>query len=259
MSSVPPASSPSDSIIPDPGPSQQQSQQPQPQQQQPHQQPSLQQQLTPQAAQEPQGPLPAQSESRPQTLPLDLQPSSDPHDPADGPAAHTSSSSTPASAGAPLTNGHGSDASSGAGLVGSDAVSATPLQAAVEPIIGPEPNLQPTQNAQQQQDQPQAQHELEAGLLEDPQQQQQAPWPEDDNGDFKRVKVYELIGSRWVDQGTAFCFGDFQDNEALLVARSEANFNTVILSTTIRSNDVYQRQQGKWLLPFNFFPHWISD
>ncbi|KDQ29679.1 hypothetical protein PLEOSDRAFT_1039040, partial [Pleurotus ostreatus PC15] len=57
--------------------------------------------------------------------------------------------------------------------------------------------------------------------------------------------VYELIGSRWVDQGTAFCFGQFNDetNEALLIARSESNYAEVILSTTIRSNDVYQRQQ----------------
>ena len=70
-------------------------------------------------------------------------------------------------------------------------------------------------------------------------------WSEDESHELKRVKVYELIGSRWVDQGTAFCFGDFQENEALLIARAEADFNHVILSTTIRTNDVYQRQQGK--------------
>lgn len=70
-------------------------------------------------------------------------------------------------------------------------------------------------------------------------------WPEEEGHDLKRVKVYELIGSRWVDQGTAFCFGDFQDNEALLIARAEADFSHVILSTTIRTNDVYQRQQGE--------------
>ncbi|KAH9948743.1 component of IIS longevity pathway SMK-1-domain-containing protein [Amylocystis lapponica] len=68
-------------------------------------------------------------------------------------------------------------------------------------------------------------------------------WSDDDSHELKRVKVYELVGSRWLDQGTAFCFGDFQDNEALLIARAEADFNNVILSTTIRSNDVYQRQQ----------------
>ncbi|KAH9854932.1 DUF625-domain-containing protein [Lenzites betulinus] len=66
---------------------------------------------------------------------------------------------------------------------------------------------------------------------------------EDDSHELKRVKVYELIGSRWVDQGTAFCFGDFQENEALLIARSEEDFNRIILTTTIRANDVYQRQQ----------------
>ncbi|OCH94520.1 DUF625-domain-containing protein [Obba rivulosa] len=68
-------------------------------------------------------------------------------------------------------------------------------------------------------------------------------WTDEDSHDLKRVKVYELIGSRWIDQGTAFCFGDLQDNEALLIARAEVDFNHVILSTTIRSNDVYQRQQ----------------
>ena len=71
-------------------------------------------------------------------------------------------------------------------------------------------------------------------------------WTEDESHELKRVKVYELIGSRWVDQGTAFCFGDFQDNGALLIARAEADFNHVILSTTIRTNDVYQRQQGEF-------------
>ncbi|KAL6307189.1 component of IIS longevity pathway SMK-1-domain-containing protein [Sparassis latifolia] len=68
-------------------------------------------------------------------------------------------------------------------------------------------------------------------------------WSDDESHDLKRVKVYQLIANRWVDQGTAFCFGDFQDNEALLVARAEADFNHIILSTVIRSSDVYQLQQ----------------
>ncbi|KAF8969370.1 component of IIS longevity pathway SMK-1-domain-containing protein [Flammula alnicola] len=61
----------------------------------------------------------------------------------------------------------------------------------------------------------------------------------------RHFSVYELIGSRWIDQGTAFCFGQFSEetNEALLIARSERNYNDIILSTAIRSNDVYQRQQ----------------
>lgn len=71
-------------------------------------------------------------------------------------------------------------------------------------------------------------------------------WVESDEEghDLKRVKVYELIGARWVDQGTAYCFGDFHENEAFLIARSESDFNQVILTTTIHANDVYQRQQG---------------
>jgi hypothetical protein len=60
------------------------------------------------------------------------------------------------------------------------------------------------------------------------------------------LQVYELIGSRWVDQGTAFCFGQFQEetSEAFLVARSEIDYNHVILTTTIRTSDVYQQQAG---------------
>ncbi|KAK1232108.1 Platinum sensitivity protein [Marasmius sp. AFHP31] len=67
--------------------------------------------------------------------------------------------------------------------------------------------------------------------------------------DMKRVKVYQLVGSRWQDHGTAFCYGHFSNDmadgtcEAMLTARSEKNFQDVILTTTIRSTDVYQRQQ----------------
>ncbi|GLB34125.1 putative DUF625-domain-containing protein [Lyophyllum shimeji] len=70
-------------------------------------------------------------------------------------------------------------------------------------------------------------------------------WVPDDDHELKRVKVYELIGARWMDQGTAFCFGQFQEETgaALLIARSETNYNDIILSTVIRGNDVYQRQQ----------------
>ncbi|PPQ68299.1 hypothetical protein CVT25_001387 [Psilocybe cyanescens] len=70
-------------------------------------------------------------------------------------------------------------------------------------------------------------------------------WLPESDHELKRVKVYQLIGSRWMDQGTAFCYGQFSDetSDALLVARSERNANHVILSTAIRSSDVYQRQQ----------------
>lgn len=61
-----------------------------------------------------------------------------------------------------------------------------------------------------------------------------------------RLQVYELINARWIDQGTAFCFGHYDENtgDALLVARAEASYSEVILQTAIRSSDVYQRQQG---------------
>lgn len=70
-------------------------------------------------------------------------------------------------------------------------------------------------------------------------------WIQENEHEMKRVKVYELVGSRWHDRGTAFCFGHFSQDgtEALLTARSERNLQEVVLSTTIRSNDVYQRQQ----------------
>ncbi|KAF8165663.1 component of IIS longevity pathway SMK-1-domain-containing protein [Crassisporium funariophilum] len=82
----------------------------------------------------------------------------------------------------------------------------------------------------------------EAGLMINEEAQE---WIPDADHELKRVKVYELIGSRWIDQGTAFCFGQFQEetNEALLIARSERNYHDIVLSTAIRSNDVYQRQQ----------------
>jgi protein phosphatase 4 regulatory subunit 3 len=57
--------------------------------------------------------------------------------------------------------------------------------------------------------------------------------------------VYELIGQRWVDQGTAFVTGGYDSaaGAASLVARSEADYKHIILQTTIRSSDTYQRQQ----------------
>ncbi|KAH8824742.1 component of IIS longevity pathway SMK-1-domain-containing protein [Flagelloscypha sp. PMI_526] len=70
-------------------------------------------------------------------------------------------------------------------------------------------------------------------------------WLTDANLESKRVKVYELIGSKWEDQGTAFCTGVIQDEtgEAFLVARHETDASQVVLTTGIKPNDVYQRQQ----------------
>ncbi|KAG1752462.1 component of IIS longevity pathway SMK-1-domain-containing protein [Suillus paluster] len=67
----------------------------------------------------------------------------------------------------------------------------------------------------------------------------------DSDPDIKRVKVYKLIGSQWADQGTAFCYGQFENetNQAFLIARSEVHFDKLILTTRIRTTDVYQRQQ----------------
>ncbi|KAG0703908.1 component of IIS longevity pathway SMK-1-domain-containing protein [Suillus ampliporus] len=71
------------------------------------------------------------------------------------------------------------------------------------------------------------------------------PESRDSDPDIKRVKVYKLIGSQWADQGTAFCYGQFENetNQAFLIARSEIHFDKLILTTRIRTTDVYQRQQ----------------
>ena len=54
-----------------------------------------------------------------------------------------------------------------------------------------------------------------------------------------------------MDRGTAFCFGQFSEEtqEAFLIARSERHYDEVMLTTAIRANDVYQRQQGEFRLP----------
>ncbi|KIJ37419.1 hypothetical protein M422DRAFT_231798 [Sphaerobolus stellatus SS14] len=70
-------------------------------------------------------------------------------------------------------------------------------------------------------------------------------WAQDDmDADMRRVKVYELVGQKWTDRGTAFCQGDYDEEarEAKLVARDELT-NEILLQCTIRATDVYQRQQ----------------
>lgn len=96
--------------------------------------------------------------------------------------------------------------------------------------------------------------EVTGGASDDPQQ-----WPEEEGHELKRVKVYELDGSRWVDKGTAFCFGDVNQlqDHALLVARAEEDFSRIILQTLIRSSDVYQRQQGECFLQLSSLDVWL--
>lgn len=57
--------------------------------------------------------------------------------------------------------------------------------------------------------------------------------------------MYELIGQKWTDRGTAFCQGDYDEEarQAKLIARAE-HTNEVLLQCIIRTSDVYQRQQG---------------
>lgn len=64
--------------------------------------------------------------------------------------------------------------------------------------------------------------------------------------DMRRVKVYELVGQRWTDRGTALCTGVYDDEaeQASIVARSEIT-DVELLRSEIRAEDVYQRQQGK--------------
>ena len=66
-------------------------------------------------------------------------------------------------------------------------------------------------------------------------------------------QVYQLVGSRWEDKGTAFCFGDvLDDGDARIVARAERDNDQIILSTIVR-NDVYQRQQGARVASIHLF------
>ncbi|KAG9010898.1 Platinum sensitivity protein [Tulasnella sp. JGI-2019a] len=62
--------------------------------------------------------------------------------------------------------------------------------------------------------------------------------------DMRRVKVYELVGQRWTDRGTALCTGVYDDEaeQASIVARSEVS-DIELLRSEIRAEDVYQRQQ----------------
>ena len=56
--------------------------------------------------------------------------------------------------------------------------------------------------------------------------------------------LYELVGSRWTDRGTAFCCGEFDSDidEARLIVKAEGT-GQEILSCRVRGQDVYQRQQ----------------
>lgn len=65
------------------------------------------------------------------------------------------------------------------------------------------------------------------------------------------LQVYELIGQKWTDRGTAFCQGDYNEEtrQARLIARAE-NSNEILLECIIRTSDVYQRQQGIKYPPF---------
>lgn len=66
-------------------------------------------------------------------------------------------------------------------------------------------------------------------------------------------QVYELIGQRWTDRGTALCTGIYDEevDQAAIVARSEIS-DVELLRSEIRVNDVYQRQQG-------WFYRWSDD
>ncbi|KAJ6597662.1 hypothetical protein DFH09DRAFT_1272277 [Mycena vulgaris] len=68
--------------------------------------------------------------------------------------------------------------------------------------------------------------------------------------EMKRVQVYKLVGQRWIDQGIAFCFGQFQEDskQVHLIARSERNYSNTILSTPIQSTDVYRRHAAETVI-----------
>ncbi|KAF9502987.1 hypothetical protein BS47DRAFT_1490530 [Hydnum rufescens UP504] len=65
-----------------------------------------------------------------------------------------------------------------------------------------------------------------------------------DSADMRRVKVYELVGVRWTDRGTAVCTGVYDEalDRAEIVAKSEIG-DVEILRSQVRGFDLYQRQQ----------------
>lgn len=65
--------------------------------------------------------------------------------------------------------------------------------------------------------------------------------------------MYELVGQRWTDRGTALCTGVYDEelDQAAIVARSETS-DAELLRSEIRMNDVYQRQQGTFLTPSTY-------
>lgn len=61
-----------------------------------------------------------------------------------------------------------------------------------------------------------------------------APW---------RVKVYELENEEWQDRGTGYCSGEIMGDEAYLVVVNEDDKRLMILTSRIKGDMQYQKQQ----------------
>jgi protein phosphatase-4 regulatory subunit 3 len=60
----------------------------------------------------------------------------------------------------------------------------------------------------------------------------------------RRVKVYELDGDQWIDNGTGYCSGVIGDEKAYLSVKNEANESELLLRSHIRGTIQYQKQQS---------------
>ncbi|KAK9464030.1 component of IIS longevity pathway SMK-1-domain-containing protein [Lipomyces oligophaga] len=59
----------------------------------------------------------------------------------------------------------------------------------------------------------------------------------------RRVKVYELQHESWYDRGTGFCVGDYVQDEAFILVKSEDAAEKYLLETRIYREVQYQKQQ----------------
>jgi len=67
--------------------------------------------------------------------------------------------------------------------------------------------------------------------------------------DRRRVKVYELQSTDWLDRGTGFCAGQItSDDDAHIIVQSEDEPSKILLDVPITKSDVYSKQQDTLIL-----------
>ena len=101
-------------------------------------------------------------------------------------------------------------------------------------------------NLHNQQSQHQSQHQNHSSSASPKEASPSSSPPPSDAA--RRVKIYKLTTSDWVDFGTGFCTGiyDSERDEAMLVVANEENPEDILLNHFIVAADIYSRQQGKY-------------